>query len=71
MAPADPYTSPENDPPTPPHTSHTLHIPRPWQVLMKRHAKTAYAFAAALAVKGEPIGDAELSHYFAAPGESR
>lgn len=37
---------------------------------MKRHAKTAYAFAAALAVKGEPIGDAELSHYFAAPGQS-
>jgi hypothetical protein len=35
---------------------------------MKRHTKTAYAFAAALAMKGESITDSELSSYFVAPG---
>lgn len=35
---------------------------------MKRHTKTAYAFAASLATKGEPISEAELATYFVAPG---
>ncbi|GAX72557.1 hypothetical protein CEUSTIGMA_g13.t1 [Chlamydomonas eustigma] len=38
------------------------------RVLMKRHAKTAYAFAASLALKGESVSDAELQKYFTAPG---
>eukprot|EP00955_Chlamydomonas_euryale_P113651 366229-Chlamydomonas_euryale.AAC.4 len=38
------------------------------KLLFKRHNKTAYAFAAALALKGEPVTDAELSQFFVAPG---
>ena len=38
------------------------------KVLMKRHAKTAYAFAASLAVKGEKVPEEEVLKWFAAPG---
>ncbi|KAG1671286.1 hypothetical protein FOA52_010857 [Chlamydomonas sp. UWO 241] len=38
------------------------------KVLMKRHTKTAYAFAAALSAKAEPTPDAELQQFFSAPG---
>ncbi|KAF5835795.1 hypothetical protein DUNSADRAFT_6884 [Dunaliella salina] len=38
------------------------------KVLMRRHTRTAYTFAAALALKGEPIHEPELRQYFVAPG---